>query len=275
MLRRIAIPVDHRGTTLSHVPAALALAQAHDAEAVGIYADDATQLTLRDSVLTAPMLQELSRLAEAAENKARRAFEQAAAAAGARATWRADLRHAQASVIAHARQTDLIVLPQSRVPGERASSFTEQLILDAGKPALVIPSSTDVRQIGQRVLYCWDQSNEAARALSDALPLLRQAHALAVLTMDDKRPEHDRDAEAAWPDLQAYCAAHGVPAPQLLARETRGVGIGATILNTAADQGADLIVMGAYGHSRLREWVLGGATIAMLREMTVPVLFSR
>jgi len=138
---------------------------------------------------------------------------------------------------------------------------------------LVVPSSGDFPVIGDRVLVCWDGSREAARALADAAPLLRSASHLVVLTMDEGAATRKGEA-APFEDLATYCIAQGMPAPDHVRRDIKGVGVGSTILNAAADYSADLIVMGAYGHSKFREWAMGGVTASILKSMTVPIMFS-
>lgn len=276
MLRRIAVHLEHHAECQRRLGVALQLAKQHQAELVGIYADDSVpDMTVRDAVLSATSLRDLSQQSEAAEAEARTGFEAAAAEAEVATDWRADLRRSDVSIAAYTRCTDLLIMGQDR-PSRDASpnNLVERVVMSAGKPVLVVPFATNVSTVGKRVLYCWDQGQESTRALADALPLARQAEAMFILTMDDKRPGHNRDAADLLPDLIAYCEAHGAPTPRHIERDTAGVGIGETILNVAADQSADLIVMGAYGHSRLREWVLGGATISILRHMTVPILFS-
>lgn len=174
------------------------------------------------------------------------------------------------------RTSDLLVVSQQNredVEAVHENEFVEQTLLTAGRPVLVVPSSGDFPVVGERVLYCWDGSREAARALADAAPLLRLASHLVVLTMDEGAATRD-DEPVPFEDLATYCIAQGMPAPDHVRRDIKGVGVGSTILNAAADYSADLIVMGAYGHSKFREWAMGGATASILRSMTVPIMFS-
>ena len=119
-------------------------------------------------------------------------------------------------------------------------------------------------------MVCWDGSRNAARAIADALPLLARAKAVEVVIVTGKPGESD---EIAGADIAHHLARHGlkVEVERLVARD---IDITSTLLSRAADLGADLIVMGGYGHSRWREFVLGGATRGILASMTVPVLMS-
>lgn len=120
-----------------------------------------------------------------------------------------------------------------------------------------------------RVMVCWDGSRNAARAVADAMPLLRRAGAVEVVTID----AIERRNEIAGADIAGHLARHGVKI-ELKSIAYKGDDVAGIILNHVADSYADLVVMGGYGHSRLREFVLGGATRGMLRSMTVPTLMA-
>ena len=204
------------------------------------------------------------------------AFLEAAANADVPAVVRAGDNTPSATVALYGRTSDLIIVSQDNredVEAAHETEFVEQALLTAGRPVLVVPSSGDFPVIGDRVLVCWDGSREAARALADAAPLLRSASHLVVLTMDEGAATRKGEA-APFEDLATYCIAQGMPAPDHVRRDIKGVGVGSTILNAAADYSADLIVMGAYGHSKFREWAMGGVTASILKSMTVPIMFS-
>jgi len=120
------------------------------------------------------------------------------------------------------------------------------------------------------VLVAWNGSREATRAVHDALPLLRRAEKVTVLSID---PDEDAEPRLPGADVSLHLARHGVTAQAATIAGT-DVAVGDLLLSYAADHDIDLIVMGAYGHTRLREVVLGGATRTLLRHMTVPVLMS-
>jgi nucleotide-binding universal stress UspA family protein len=152
------------------------------------------------------------------------------------------------------------------------AGFAEHVVLAAGRPVLMIPYAGQPAALGERVLVAWNASRESTRALTDALPLLQRAAQVDVLTVN-ARPGRDGHGEMPGADIALYLARHGVSAN---VHPTHGedIGVGEWLLSRAADLGTDLIVMGAYGHSRLREMVLGGATRTILQSMTVPVLMS-
>jgi nucleotide-binding universal stress UspA family protein len=136
---------------------------------------------------------------------------------------------------------------------------------------LFVPYAGRFPKLGTRVLVAWNASREAARAVRDALPLLKRARRVDVVAFDPQRSADHGEQPAS--DIALYLARHGVRASAAQQRGT-GIEIGAQILSRAADMEADLIVMGAYGRSRFRERVLGGATRTLLESMTVPVLMS-
>jgi nucleotide-binding universal stress UspA family protein len=137
---------------------------------------------------------------------------------------------------------------------------------------LVVPYAGRFERIGERVLVAWNASREAARAVSDSLPLLSRAKSVTVMAVNPKSgPNAHGDVPGA--DIALFLARHGIKteATQVFADD---VDIGDMLLSRAADLGTDLLVMGAYGRSRLTELMLGGATRQILSEMTIPVLMS-
>ncbi|WP_088140771.1 universal stress protein [Achromobacter xylosoxidans] len=276
MYRRISVHLDHGFDCKRRIEAALALAKRHKAELVGIYANAAPpQYYYGESVLMSRSLGIIKELQAQSRESVETAFLEAAAEADVPAFMRAGTSSPSETVALLGRTTDLIVVSQENredVEAAHEIEFVEQTLLTAGRPVLAIPSSGEFPVIGDRVLCCWDGSREAARALADAAPILRLASHMTVLTMNEgaASPKH----EAPFEDLASYCVAQGMPVPDHVRRDIKGVGVGSTILNAAADHSADLIVMGAYGHSKLRQWALGGATASILKSMTVPVMFS-
>jgi nucleotide-binding universal stress UspA family protein len=187
--------------------------------------------------------------------------------------WRLVDGFAGETVALHARYADLVILGQpdpNADPG--ASGIPAPALLSSGRPVLLVPYAGDVATIGETVLVAWNASREAARAVNDALPLLREARAVTVLAVNPLGGiAGDGDVPAA--DIALHLARHGVKAE---AAHTVAPEIpeGDAILDYAADIGADLIVAGGYGHSRMREFVFGGVTRSLLTEMTVPVFLS-
>ena len=175
-------------------------------------------------------------------------------------------------VALHARYADLVVLgqPDSENGGEVDAQVPEDVVLSAGRPALVVPYIGAGEEIGKRVLIAWDGGREAARAVNDALPLLEKAEFVAVLVVNPSQGAHGEEPGA---DIALHLARHGI-AVEAQHIEVRDLSTGNALLSRLADEAIDLLVMGAYGHSRLREMVLGGVTREVFQQMTVPVLMS-
>jgi nucleotide-binding universal stress UspA family protein len=144
--------------------------------------------------------------------------------------------------------------------------------LTSGRPVIVLPPRAKVSQV-RRVLVGWNAEREAVRAVADALPLLVRAEVVEVLVVD---PESHRAAHGQEPgaDIARYLARHGVHV-EVRRLSSGSDDVGHLLLSHAADFGADLVVMGAYGHSHLNEWIFGGVTRTALREAGLPVLMSR
>lgn len=213
---------------------------------------------------------------EEAEAGVARQFHESVGRAKVKGDWRSSNGDANAVVPHAARLSDLAIVgqcdpddPESFV----AEQFVENLVLNAGRPVLVFPYAGDFATVGAHVLLAWDGSREATRALHDALPLLARAEQVTVLTLNalEKEPPANRFPGA---DIADVLARHGVNVITDANEGVQGLSVGEALLSRASDIGADLIVMGGYGHSRWRELVMGGATRSILRSMTVPVLMS-
>jgi nucleotide-binding universal stress UspA family protein len=178
-----------------------------------------------------------------------------------------------ATVALHARYADLIIVGQpNRDEPDDADAVTVTTVMTAGRPVLAVPFAGDFPAVGERVLVAWNASREAARALNDALPLLVNAKQVTVLAINPQRGVAGHgDVPAA--DIALHLARHGLKA-EAAHTVARDIADGEALLSYAADIGADLIVAGAYGHSRARELVFGGVTRTLIAEMTVPVLLS-
>jgi nucleotide-binding universal stress UspA family protein len=177
-----------------------------------------------------------------------------------------------ASVLTVGCCADLVVIGQDDPAAWNPfAPSVEQVLVGLGRPALVVPRDGARRDPGRNVLVAWDTSPQATRALALALPLLVRAHRVHVVVLRDAAVPSPLVA-AALRDLGRALERHGVRV-ELGLFET-GPAVAPTLLSRAADLGVDLIVMGAFGHNRVREWILGGATRDMLDRATVPLLLS-
>jgi nucleotide-binding universal stress UspA family protein len=178
-------------------------------------------------------------------------------------------------VALHGRYSDLVVVGQhdrdTMLSGRDARlSFT--VLMSSGRPLLVVPYAGTFAKIGRRVLVGWNATPEAARAVNEAIPLLRAAAKVTVLSINPKLGiGGDGDIPAA--DIALHLSRHGIMA-QAAQTIVEDISEGDALLSYAADVDADLIVCGMYGHSRWHEAVFGGVTRSLLQQMTVPVFMS-
>lgn len=174
----------------------------------------------------------------------------------------------------HARYADVAVMtrPSEGAGVELREEIIEGVLFHSGRPALIAPPGWKGASVGKRVVIAWDASREATRALSEADDLLEFAEAVTVVTVDAK-PKMFGHGDQPGANIAGHLARRGLPA-KVQNVDSAGRSASATILDTAQALNADLIVMGGYAHSRLRELVFGGATRELLRNTTVPLLMA-
>jgi nucleotide-binding universal stress UspA family protein len=177
-------------------------------------------------------------------------------------------------VMDHGRAADLIIAGQTDPDWDLSPlmDFPERLALESGRPVLVVPYIGRYPEIGRNVVIAWKAGRESARAVFDALPILTAAEKVHILEIKEKA---DKGGGALAPDttIAASLARHGIK-PSVRTSIAADISVGDEILSRIADMGADLLVMGAYGHTRMRELVFGGVTRHIARHMTVPTLLS-
>jgi nucleotide-binding universal stress UspA family protein len=173
-----------------------------------------------------------------------------------------------------ARYCDLVVLGQYDPDVNTApvyANLAEYVVMNSGCPALIVPHTGVFNSIGERVLIAWNGSIEAAKAIRNALPLLRRAKIVEVAVFNPKTGV-DGLGDQPGADIALYLARHGIKVDVM--QEKTDTDVGTALLSLAAGLHSDLLVMGCYGHSRFREILLGGATRSILHSMTVPVMMS-
>ena len=278
-LRSILLHLDASPRSAERLRLARTLAAQHQARVTALYGVTPTFLTLPlaigdGSAAMVPVLEQIDTDHRAA---ARAAFEHEQGG-GVELRW-ADLgtEPVISGFIAQALFADLLVLGQHD-PGDAEAAgvpadFVESVLVGSGKPALVVPYAGKFTGIGGDVLVAWKSTREAARAVACALPLLQGARSVHVVGWDARASAAATTDQPDRLDLAGYLRLHGVE-PKVRYHSSAPIGVGEGLLSLAADVGADLLVMGCYGHSRARELVLGGATRTILRSMTVPVLMA-
>lgn len=266
----IMVSVDLAGDAGARISIAAHLADAFDARTIGIAAQMLDHVTAQvgpmGSAAFLPGLTEQAVLVGLA--RAQDLF-RVAAGSRSRVSWRSAVKPGLAYLASQARAADLIVVGQRNASG--ATGCIKPLdpasvVLAAGRPVLVVPSGIDYLEV-RRVMVAWKDTREARRAVSDALPILRLARRVDVVSVTGG----DQTSGAA--DVAAYLSTHGIEATSS-EHPSEGTGDADTLLYLASEQAYDLIVMGAYGHGRLREMVLGGVTQDILRHAPTCSLLS-
>jgi len=275
----LLVGLDSDASARERIEIAAALAERFAAHLVGLYPllmpEAPRHFGYYDPALHNPFFEELRAGARDAADKTREVFEHIAGLHGVSAEWREIPEGADADPAVHARYADLAILgqldPDSGEP-DMIRPRPEQVTLASGRPILVVPYAGNFPNLGRRVVIGWNASREAARAVNDAMPLLTAAEIVSILTIDPREGPRAH-GELPGADISLHLARHGVKA-EIERTVSADLPVGEALLSRAADLGADLLVMGAYGHSRARELLLGGATRSLLRSMTLPVLMS-
>lgn len=255
---------------------AMALASSHDAHLIGLHVVPQVSVPAVVPVeVTGEIIEAERRALEEEGARVTAIFKKATAGIEARCEWRlvqASHFHLSNIVDNHGRAADLIIAPQSDPDGGiyQPADVTEDIMMEAGRPVLVIPKSGSFSKIGTNVLVAWNESREAARAAFDALPILKGATKVTILTVTDRR---ERSLDLPGAEIGTALARHGVRCEAATAAKD-GRTVSEQLRDAIRDHRADMLVMGGYGHSRLSELIFGGATRFMLQSMPVPVLIS-
>lgn len=276
--RTILVHCDAGKAAPARLELAATLAERHKAHLVGLHARPPFEPVIDGSGAFAMDALFTSHEAALAESESVSAKAFAAAVKGKTLTseWRSANGHADALLTVHARYADLTIVgqddpePSSGLPVP--PNLAESVAFGVGRAVLVVPFIGAPKSVGRNILLCWNASREAARAASEAMPLLQAAETVTVLIIDPRTSAAGHGGEPGA-DVALWLSRHGVKVA--VQRDVAAdADVGGVILSRAMDHGSDLIVMGIYGHSRLRELVLGGASRTLLTGMTVPVLMA-
>jgi nucleotide-binding universal stress UspA family protein len=252
------------------------LATAHDAHLVALHVDTVPFMPadVLGTGVTAELIGWQVRMRKERTEMAQQSVKAAEQRQGVSFEWRKVEGLIHDALLDQGRYADLIVVSQDgdltdlETPVEPRTGV---IAISAGRPVLVVPRSYKGKTCGKRVLVAWKPSAEATRAVHDALPILQKAEAVTVMRVN---PDRGEPAHNPGFDLATHLARHGVNVT-VMPVAAPDQSAGDIIIRKAAELEADLIVMGAYGHSRLRELVFGGATRSLLQAPPVPVLMAR
>jgi nucleotide-binding universal stress UspA family protein len=278
-IKDVLVHVDASAAIGARLDLVVDLAVQHAAHVTGLHVIDLPIPILGGAdgdggVRIADMLHRMKDDALEVARRSERSFEERLRRDGVSAAWRQFEGGLHPALTLHGRYADLIVMGQPD-PDDPAAAGEEAIgsaLFGTGRPVLVVPHTGGPWHPGGRALVAWNGRREAVRAIHDALPLLAGTREVVVLTVAPERGEGgDRGLPDA--DMAAHLARHGLNVT-LRSVPDAGVGVSETLLNEAADFGAGLLVMGGYGHSRLRELVFGGVTRSILAHATLPVLIA-
>jgi nucleotide-binding universal stress UspA family protein len=276
-LGEIVVFIDGRAENAAILEFAGVLAQEHDARLISVFMQPEPVATPAETFARGKGMKSTidvhqARLARI-EADYRSQFEDLVRRHGIQSEWRS-LPYLSSDVGVHAYYADLVVVARPESAGQTAGppGLAESLVMSSGRPIIVFPPRGTVSQV-RRILVAWNATRESIRAVADAMPLLVKADAVEVLVADhQQRPEsHGQEPGA---DIARHLARHGVRV-EVRRLSSGGKDVGGLLLSQAADFRADLLVMGAYGHTQLREWMFGGVTRTVLYEAGLPVLMSR
>lgn len=267
-LRTLLVHADTDERLPQRLALSISIAREHQARLLVLYVLKAPMsLSLYGEPMGAPAADLIQQEMSAEQGRAedlRRSVEKQLGGAGTQWEWRSVQGVTSERVAATGTSADLIVVGQ---PQESVAAIA-QVALSAGRPVLCVPHTGNFATVGRRVLVAWHGTRESARALHDALPFLVRADHVTLFTAGDGTEDDVR-----IDDALRQLISHDVKA-ELRRATLKDVDAGTAILNAVTESASDLLVMGAYGHSRLRELVFGGATRTVLRSMPVPTLIS-
>lgn len=264
---------------LARLALAARLAASHGARLTGIYVRPVIDIPpLAQTVAGTSLTQIIQRSADAAAAEARAVFDSQLADSGADHRW-LEVTGNPADVLSHhLHTTDLAVIGSSDGDQPASRRLSGQLVLSSGVPVLVVPDSMvpDAGAIttpARRVLVAWNNSRESVRAVRDALPVLRAADQVEILMILARSIDHNRSAPGVA--LTAHLARHGVNAEVKVIAFNETQGVSGQVLARADALSADLIVMGGFGRSWLREAMIGSTTGTLMTRSPIPLMVSR
>jgi nucleotide-binding universal stress UspA family protein len=275
-LKDIVVYVDGTDATKSRVGFAVALAKEHGAHLIGIAFAPTALLPLYGADVGFVDMSEVMASVKAQGATALKDFETRAKADGV--SVEADLMQGMSEEFPHdfarvARQADLAILGQPRDGDPLIGQYAlvERCLFASGRPVIIVPALTNEPSLTGCIVAAWDGSAEAARAINDALMFLKLASRVVLVVGVMSGQDYEQAPQT--DDMMAHLKRHGVTAEAM--RVTAGEGdVGRMLLSTAKDLGADLMVMGAFHHSRWREFILGGVTLTVLEQATIPLFMA-
>jgi nucleotide-binding universal stress UspA family protein len=277
--KNILVHLNNEGRVARLIGAAMQLALPDNSHLTGLFVVPAAPArSPLLSILSGGAMQKAFEAYRETGRGIRKAFEDATARQPVVAEWRLH-ETAQPSYVdaalEKARAADLVIAAQKENDWDYADMFDVPgwLAMESGRPVLVIPGAGGLAPIGKRVLVAWNNSRESTRAVFDALPILKRANEVTVLVVEETGKPETMSGHAS-DEICATMVRHGVKCTTEQVKPIGAVEPGVELLAQTAAHKCDLLVMGCYGHSRFREFVLGGASRYVLQHTSVPVLMA-
>ncbi len=275
--KNLLLHLDHSGGCQNRLDITFALAKKHDALITGLFVvPDYVVPSYVEAQISVDLITDVTEKALARARETLSGYQKMADEAGVRM----DAHVVEGQVIPilreHSKYSDLLMLGQDQPddPDNASYGLADALLFEGACACMVVPHSGKLALPGKRILLTWNASRESARALREAMPLLKSAEAVVVLSSEP----NDSDAEIARghphaDELARFLESHRI---ESVSSGISDMDISASdaILGQAAEMNADLIVMGAYGHARLREIILGGVTRDLLKQSQVPLFLA-
>lgn len=274
-IKNILVHIDSSSSCEHRLDVAIQLAVQHEARLSGIYViPDFPEPTYYEAQISVDIIAEIDKEALETAKFTQRKYVDKASKADFPLTVDIEKGNLISILDDYARFTDLLVLGQNypEDPQIMSEALADNLVLEAGTPCLIVPHTSSRQFSAKRILVAWNASREAARTLKDAMPILSNADTVEVLLVNPPQHEADKDG-IHGKKVSSFLIQHGIK-PEIEVETDNKVKPGDAIIARASEIDADIIVMGAYGHSRLREIILGGVTRKLLRQMAVPVFIS-
>ncbi|MBT3791953.1 MAG: universal stress protein [Rhodospirillales bacterium] len=276
-LNDILVHIDSSPAAPAQLDYAVRLAEKHEAHLSALYVIAIAPIhQYTEADLGPELIEAHDRFMRESAAEAKAMFDARVANSSITAEWRQVEGAVPEMVVLHSRYADLAVLGQrivGRLDAGAAPELPDHVVLDVGRPAVVVPHSFEPQTIGSRVLLAWNASRDAARAANDALPILQAADDVRVMIINPEKGIMGH-GELPGADIATHLARHGVKAEVVEVTAGRKK-VGDELLSQINAFNADFMVMGSYGSFRLRELVFGGTTRRILEAMTVPILMSR
>jgi nucleotide-binding universal stress UspA family protein len=276
-IREIVVFLEGRGEAADILEFASGIAEEQGARLISVFVQPEpgatpAEMFARGEGINSVIDDQQARL-DKVEAKHRAQFEDIVRRHGIRSEWRS-LPHFSSEVGVHSYYADLVLIarPESGSQTGGPPGLAESLILSSGRPIILFPPNSKVSRV-RRILVAWKASRESIRAVADALPLIVRAETVEVLVADPER-DPTRHGQEPGADVARHLALHGAKV-EVQRLSSGGEDVGQVVLARAAAFRADLLVMGAYGHSYLSEWMFGSVTRTIVRAAALPVLLSR